>query len=355
MAVASVTARESARSDSSHAHPDAPSFRPPPPNLPSDPVSVSPLARGCWALGLSLTVHLAALLGVHPAWIAADDPVSDRSIVLRIESQASTRATRQAAATGSKSDRPNADEAPPSPPAPSATPVEPVETPATSQRTPEEPPIAKTEPVAPKPVEPAKPAPPVQAAVNKKPEPASIQTQATPKVRTREKPSLVEHKTTRAVRSSSTTGKRRDSPRLNQTGQSSPKRSTSPNGGETQAATGERSPSRRPGSTTSPASATTSRSPAQERIDAAPLSDNPRPRYPLVARQRGQQGRVVLRVTVSAGGQAENVEIKTSSGYRLLDQAALKTVKSWRFRPARQNGQAVGVVLEVPVAFRLDG
>jgi protein TonB len=60
-------------------------------------------------------------------------------------------------------------------------------------------------------------------------------------------------------------------------------------------------------------------------------------------------------VKVSLAGRPDSVEIKTSSGHRLLDQAALETVKSWRFRPARHGGQVVSVVLDVPVVFRLDG
>lgn len=81
---------------------------------------------------------------------------------------------------------------------------------------------------------------------------------------------------------------------------------------------------------------------------------NPNPRYPYVARQRGWQGRVVLRVEVSAHGQALKVSIATSSGYELLDQAAQETVQNWRFLPAQRAGLAVGGLIEVPINFRLN-
>jgi protein TonB len=54
---------------------------------------------------------------------------------------------------------------------------------------------------------------------------------------------------------------------------------------------------------------------------------NPAPVYPPLARRMGQQGKVVLRVLVNAGGAAEKVEIRSGSGSNLLDTAALDAVK----------------------------
>ena len=77
------------------------------------------------------------------------------------------------------------------------------------------------------------------------------------------------------------------------------------------------------------------------RFDAAYL-DNPAPAYPSLARRMGEQGKVLLRVRVNAGGQAEDVQVKTGSGHPRLDEAALSTVKQWRFVPARQGDQGAG-------------
>ncbi|NMF97305.1 energy transducer TonB [Aromatoleum toluolicum] len=89
------------------------------------------------------------------------------------------------------------------------------------------------------------------------------------------------------------------------------------------------------------------------RYDAAYL-DNPAPQYPKLSRRRGEQGKVTLRVRVRADGRAEAVEIAHSSGHPRLDDAALETVRSWRFVPARQGDTPIDSSLLVPIAFRLD-
>ena len=90
------------------------------------------------------------------------------------------------------------------------------------------------------------------------------------------------------------------------------------------------------------------------RFDAAYLQ-NPPPVYPPLARRMGEQGRVFLRVLVAADGVAQQVELKTSSGSPRLDQAALDTVKRWRFVPARQGDQSVAAWVVVPISFSLEG
>ena len=80
---------------------------------------------------------------------------------------------------------------------------------------------------------------------------------------------------------------------------------------------------------------------------------NPRPDYPWIARERGEQGRVVVRVSVSDAGRAERVEVARSSGHERLDRAALAALAQWRFEPARRAGRAVPGTVEVPVTFKL--
>jgi len=86
---------------------------------------------------------------------------------------------------------------------------------------------------------------------------------------------------------------------------------------------------------------------------ASPRGDNPKPAYPFVARQRGQQGVVFLHVEVLPDGTAGRVEIARSSGFRSLDAAARHAVARWRFLPARQGGGAVAALVTVPVRFSL--
>jgi protein TonB len=89
------------------------------------------------------------------------------------------------------------------------------------------------------------------------------------------------------------------------------------------------------------------------RSDAAYLN-NPRPAYPLAARRRGDQGTVYVRVVVTAEGLAASVTLDRSSGHPSLDEAALGAVKSWRFVPARQGGQAIEAPYVAPVVFKLE-
>ncbi len=80
---------------------------------------------------------------------------------------------------------------------------------------------------------------------------------------------------------------------------------------------------------------------------------NPEPVYPLAARRRHQEGLVILNVRVSLTGRALNVSLKQSSGYPLLDDAALTQVRAWEFAPARIGNLAVESEIEVPVRFKL--
>ena len=80
---------------------------------------------------------------------------------------------------------------------------------------------------------------------------------------------------------------------------------------------------------------------------------NPRPAYPEIARQRGQEGQLALLVSVDVHGNPTKVSIETSSGYSLLDQEAITTIRKWKFAPASRNGEAVPGSVRVPVTFRL--
>ncbi len=80
---------------------------------------------------------------------------------------------------------------------------------------------------------------------------------------------------------------------------------------------------------------------------------NAPPRYPTQARERGEEGTVVLEVEVLASGRCGLINILTSSGVAVLDEAAREAVRGWRFRPARRWQQPVTVWVEIPITFRL--
>lgn len=77
------------------------------------------------------------------------------------------------------------------------------------------------------------------------------------------------------------------------------------------------------------------------------------PVYPRRAQREGWQGRVLLFVQVAASGQVTAVRVQRSSGHGILDQAALRAVRGWRFDPARRGSSPVAGTLVVPVRFRL--
>ena len=63
----------------------------------------------------------------------------------------------------------------------------------------------------------------------------------------------------------------------------------------------------------------------------------------------------MLRVLVSADGQPEQVDVRTSSGSPRLDTAALDTVRRWKFVPAKQGDRPIAAWVLVPISFRLEG
>lgn len=81
---------------------------------------------------------------------------------------------------------------------------------------------------------------------------------------------------------------------------------------------------------------------------------NPKPKYPDVARSRGWQGKVLLRVGVSAAGLSESVALHRSSGHDVLDESAIAAVEKWQFIPARRGNKAVACSVIVPIIFTLN-
>ena len=80
---------------------------------------------------------------------------------------------------------------------------------------------------------------------------------------------------------------------------------------------------------------------------------NPPPVYPEQARVEHRQGVVLLMVSVSATGDPTSVSVNRSSGYTDFDDAALRAVRRWRFRPASAGGMNIPSTVGVPVNFEL--
>ncbi|MBI3557322.1 MAG: energy transducer TonB [Deltaproteobacteria bacterium] len=79
---------------------------------------------------------------------------------------------------------------------------------------------------------------------------------------------------------------------------------------------------------------------------------NEAPNYPRLAKTRSEQGRSVIRVVVSDRGVLEQAVLEKSSGYPVLDGAALENVRSWRFPPFKSG--ASRLVVKIPFKFSLE-
>lgn len=80
---------------------------------------------------------------------------------------------------------------------------------------------------------------------------------------------------------------------------------------------------------------------------------NPAPPYPTMSRRLREEGRVMVLVQLSAAGLPEQVSVKHSSGFERLDEAAVKAVRTWKFRPTKINGEPTADTVEVPIRFAL--
>lgn len=75
------------------------------------------------------------------------------------------------------------------------------------------------------------------------------------------------------------------------------------------------------------------------------------PTYPIMAKQLGVQGTVLLHAIISRSGRIEQLEVV--SGHPLLRVAALDAVKNWVYRPYRLNGEPIEVETQITVNFVL--
>lgn len=81
------------------------------------------------------------------------------------------------------------------------------------------------------------------------------------------------------------------------------------------------------------------------------------PLYPPSARQAGLEGTVVLRIQILSNGRSGEIDIARSSGYQVLDEAAVAAVRQWHFIPAKDlsSSRPVTCTTTLPVSFRLHG
>lgn len=79
----------------------------------------------------------------------------------------------------------------------------------------------------------------------------------------------------------------------------------------------------------------------------------PKPKYPELARQAGIEGQAVIDALVDIDGKVIDAKIRTSSGNKSLDEAALSAARGAEFTPAKQRDQFVRVWVSIPFKFSL--
>ena len=80
---------------------------------------------------------------------------------------------------------------------------------------------------------------------------------------------------------------------------------------------------------------------------------NPAPLYPRFARKRGYQGKVELNLLISQSGKVTDIKLLNSSGFKVLDKSAIKTVSQWLFVPTQLKDQAIDYWYQQNINFQL--
>ena len=97
--------------------------------------------------------------------------------------------------------------------------------------------------------------------------------------------------------------------------------------------------------------------PVVEKVSApvagADYGDRPDPIYPDHAQEMGWEGKVLLKVHVQANGKPSTVTIAKSSGHQELDDAAVKAVTKWTFKPAMRGDTPTDGFVTVPITFNI--
>lgn len=79
-----------------------------------------------------------------------------------------------------------------------------------------------------------------------------------------------------------------------------------------------------------------------------------RPDYPSLSKRRGETGTAYVKFVVGLTGKLENIELKKSSGFSRLDDAALAAVHASACKPYLENGQPIRAAYTQPYDFNLN-
>lgn len=100
----------------------------------------------------------------------------------------------------------------------------------------------------------------------------------------------------------------------------------------------------------------------QQAINALPVQiqqpsfkAKPQPiKYPRLAKRRNMQGETLVEIWLDKQGEQIKQRIISSSGYQLLDNAALASIKHWQFQGHYDGHQKIASRVQIPVTFTLN-
>lgn len=78
-----------------------------------------------------------------------------------------------------------------------------------------------------------------------------------------------------------------------------------------------------------------------------------KPKYPKLAQEKKFEGEAVIKVIIGLDGQVEYTEVLKSSGYGILDTAALEAAKESKFDPVIEKGRKVRALTTIPFKFKI--
>jgi protein TonB len=76
--------------------------------------------------------------------------------------------------------------------------------------------------------------------------------------------------------------------------------------------------------------------------------------YPRALQRQGVEGAVIVWFWIDEKGKVQKYEIRGSSGHQALDAAAERVIPVMKFRPAKERGKAIPVVVTLPIRFEVE-
>jgi TonB family protein len=90
----------------------------------------------------------------------------------------------------------------------------------------------------------------------------------------------------------------------------------------------------------------------QAAIQPPKVMDAVPPIYPSELKKENIEGRVIVEVVISESGEVGKTAV-VESPHQKLSEAAITSLKQWRFEPALRDGQPVAKKIRIPIDFKL--